>query len=111
VDERVHPMWCDPAGCTAFAGGDVRQVHRTAPIRVPTEDGDTGIYVHANVGPDGAALSIEVSELKEPLTTDFYLAETSQHAFRGELVLAMPEARALASAITAAQHQVAAEPT
>jgi hypothetical protein len=108
MDEQRHPSWCDLANCTAYLDGDLKQVHRTKAIVVPTTDGDTAFYIHANAGPDGAELSIEISELKEPLNAAFYAADATRYCHGGELVFGVTEAQAVALAIHATQMRIGA---
>jgi hypothetical protein len=106
MNDQPHPAWCDPANCTAYTAGDLEQVHRTEVIVVPSVDGDSGFYIHGNVGPDSSELSIEVAELREPLDTAFYLAEPSPYGFRRELIFSVTEALAITRAIQATQTRI-----
>jgi hypothetical protein len=110
MPEQPHPAWCDQANCTAYLDGDLKQVHRTKPIAVPTTDGDTGFYIHANANPDGTQLNIEITELKVPLTAAFYLADASRYGYDSELVFGVTEAQAVAAAIHTTQMRIGDRP-
>jgi hypothetical protein len=108
MSEVFHPAWCDRVVCTAHADGDVEQAHRTTPVVVPTLAGETSVYVYASARPDGADVTIEISELREPVPAMFFLADTSWYVNAGELSVTVGEAAAIAHAIEATHMRVGA---